>query len=128
MYICASNIFYEIVPTKLLRNGTEKKEIFLKFSNDFLLLSKHFILDYSLHKNVAAFAKPFVRSFTCLQGCQIFNGATYQNGNNIPNDHKIHPWPQNIPNGSKIDQMAIKCSNIVHCKTFQNLPKFGFLV
>jgi hypothetical protein len=24
--------------------------------------------------------------------------------------------------------MAIKCSNIVHCKTFQNLPKFGFLV
>jgi hypothetical protein len=24
------------------------------------------------------------------QGCQIFLGSTYQNGKNIPNDHKIY--------------------------------------
>jgi hypothetical protein len=37
---------------------------------------------------------------------------------------KYARWPQNIPNGRKIDQMAIK----THCKTLQNLPEFGFLV
>jgi hypothetical protein len=31
-------------------------------------------------------------------------------------------------NGSKIDQMAIKCVYIFQCKTHQNLPKLGFLV
>jgi hypothetical protein len=34
----------------------------------------------------------------------------------------------NRPNGSKIDQPAIKYTNIFHCKTLQNLPKSGFLV
>jgi hypothetical protein len=34
---------------------------------------------------------------------------------------------QNILNGSKIDQMDIKFTNISHCKTLQNLPKLGFL-
>jgi hypothetical protein len=27
-----------------------------------------------------------------------------------------------------MDQVSIKYSNIFHCKTLQNLPKFGFLV
>jgi hypothetical protein len=36
-------------------------------------------------------------------------------------------WPYNIRNGSKIDQMAIKFTNIIHCKTLQNLPKLVFL-
>jgi hypothetical protein len=36
---------------------------------------------------------------------------------------KYTKWSQNIPIGSKIDQMAIKCANICHCKTIQNLPK-----
>jgi hypothetical protein len=49
------------------------------------------------------------------QGCQIFLGATYQNGKNIPNNHKIYhitikytkcQW--NIPNNHKIYQMASK--------------------
>jgi hypothetical protein len=29
-----------------------------------------------------------------------------------------------IPNGRKIDQTAIKYTNIFHCKTLQDLPKF----
>jgi hypothetical protein len=37
------------------------------------------------------------------QGCQIYIGATYQNGKNLPNDHKI----------CKIDPMAIKYTNII---------------
>jgi hypothetical protein len=37
--------------------------------------------------------------------------------------------PQNIPNGRKIDEMAIKYTNIFfHCKSLQNLPKLIFLV
>jgi hypothetical protein len=48
------------------------------------------------------------------QGCQIFLGTTYQNGN--------------IPIGRKIYNIAIKITNIFHGKTFQNLPKIGFLV
>jgi hypothetical protein len=56
------------------------------------------------------------------QGCQIFLGATYQNGKNVPK------WPQNIPNGCKIDEMSIKFTNIFYCKTLQNLPKLEFLV
>jgi hypothetical protein len=27
-----------------------------------------------------------------------------------------------------MDQVSIKYTNIFHCKTLQNLPKFGFLV
>jgi hypothetical protein len=41
---------------------------------------------------------------------------------------KYAKWPQNIPNDRKIDQMLIKCTNISHCKTFQDLPKLGFWV
>jgi hypothetical protein len=33
-----------------------------------------------------------------------------------------------IPNRHKTDQTAIKYTNIFHCKTLQNLPKFGFSV
>jgi hypothetical protein len=41
---------------------------------------------------------------------------------------------ENIPKGKKIyqmakmDQMALKYTNILHYKTLQNLPKLGFLV
>jgi hypothetical protein len=65
-----------------------------------------------------------------LKGCQIFLGTNYQNGEkytkrpqNIPNGHNIP-----ISNGHKIDQMVAKYTKIFHCKTLQNLPKFGFLV
>jgi hypothetical protein len=66
------------------------------------------------------------------QGCQIFLGTTYQNG------EKYTKWPQNVPNGYRhtyiIYHLVIKRSNcpknaiILHCKTFQNLPNFVFLV
>jgi hypothetical protein len=36
--------------------------------------------------------------------------------------------PYNIPNGSKIDQMDIKFTNIFLYKTLRNLPKLGVLV
>jgi hypothetical protein len=39
---------------------------------------------------------------SCKQGCQIFLGTTYQNGNKLPKS------PQNIPNGHKIYEMAVK--------------------
>jgi hypothetical protein len=29
----------------------------------------------------------------------------------------------NVPNGHRKDQMAIKYTNVFHCKTLQNLPK-----
>jgi hypothetical protein len=54
--------------------------------------------------------------------------SIYQNGKNIPKKHKYTNWRQTIPNGRKIDQMVIKYTNIVHCKTLQNLPKSGFFV
>jgi hypothetical protein len=41
---------------------------------------------------------------------------------------KSTQWAQNIPNGRKIDPMAIKYTNHFHCKSLQNLPKLGFLV
>jgi hypothetical protein len=53
--------------------------------------------------------------FDVHQGCQIFRGTIYQNGENIPNDLKI-------------PQMAIKYTSIYYCKTLQNLSKLGFLV
>jgi hypothetical protein len=81
-------------------------------------------------------------NFPYMQGFKIFLGATYPNGQNIPNDHKLYliapkiyqmtvkyyKWPQNIPNDHKIYQMTTKYTNIFHCKTHRNLPKFGFLV
>jgi hypothetical protein len=37
----------------------------------------------------------------------------------------FNKWPQNIPNGLSIDQIAIKYVNIFRFKTLQNLPKIG---
>jgi hypothetical protein len=38
------------------------------------------------------------------------------------------PKREKIPHGLKIDQTAVKYTNIIHCKTVQSLPKLGFLV
>jgi hypothetical protein len=63
------------------------------------------------------------------QGCQIFPGTIYQIGENVPNNHKNNQSDtQYIPNGGKIDQMAIKYTSIFQSKTLQNIPKLGFLV
>jgi hypothetical protein len=50
------------------------------------------------------FKEQNVMEMSEIQGCQIFRGTTYQNGENLPNDHKIYQmvvkyskWPQNIP-------------------------------
>jgi hypothetical protein len=48
------------------------------------------------------------------QGCQIFLGTLYQNGENIPNDNK------NIPNGHEISQMPVNISN--GNKIYQHFP------
>jgi hypothetical protein len=37
-------------------------------------------------------------------------------------------FPQIVPTSRKTEQIAIKYTNIFHCKTPQNLPKLGFLV
>jgi hypothetical protein len=36
--------------------------------------------------------------------------------------------PQNITKDRKMDKMSTKNTSIFHCKTLQNLTKFGFLV
>jgi hypothetical protein len=41
---------------------------------------------------------------------------------NLPKREKMYQY---TPNGRKIDQMAIKYTNIFHCKTLLKLPKFG---
>jgi hypothetical protein len=56
-------------------------------------------------------------------------GSKYQNGKKyIPNENQIYQTATKIPNGRKIDQTAIKYTNIFNCKILQNLPKLGFLV
>jgi hypothetical protein len=62
------------------------------------------------------------------QCCQISFATMYQNGENIPNNHKYIKWPLNIPNGRKMDLMATKYTYTFNCKTLQDLPKLGFLV
>jgi hypothetical protein len=58
------------------------------------------------------------------QSCQIFLGATYQNGENVPNDHKLYEMATKyIPEGRKIDQIAIKYTKI-HIP-LQNPPKYN---
>jgi hypothetical protein len=46
----------------------------------------------------------------------------------IAGENILGRWPQNKPNGRKIDQMmAIKNTNIFHCKTlYIKLTQFGF--
>jgi hypothetical protein len=87
-------------------------------------------------KPISLKAKLPSHAFTApQQGCQIFLGATYQDGENIPKDRKIYQlavkytkWPQNVPNGHKMYQMAVKYTIILNRKTLPNLPKSGFLV
>jgi hypothetical protein len=56
----------------------------------------------------AAFYIGFLKHLSAQQqGCQMFPGATYQNGKNIPNGHKIF-------------QMAIHYANIIHSQKFRN--------
>jgi 23S rRNA A2030 N6-methylase RlmJ len=64
-----------------------------------------------------------------IQGCQIFIGPKYQNGENytklqqnISNGHKRFPM------AVKMGQMVIKYTKIFRSETLQNLPKLGFLV
>jgi hypothetical protein len=53
------------------------------------------------------------------QGCQIFLGAIYQNGEKIRQAAaKCRKWPYHIPNNYKIYQIA---------KNFHNVPKLGIL-
>jgi hypothetical protein len=77
--------------------------------------------------------KRYFKIATPKQGCQMVQHTKF--GKNIPNGRKIYQNGENIPNGLKIYQMAgkigtmaIKYTNILHCKTLPNLPKSGFLV
>jgi hypothetical protein len=65
-----------------------------------------------------------LRILSCVQGCQILLGTTYQNGKNIPNFHKTYQistkhtkFPQNIPNFHKTYQISTK-----HTKLPQYIP------
>jgi hypothetical protein len=49
-------------------------------------------------------------------------------GKNIPNYHELYQMSIKYKKDRKMDQVSIKYANIFHCKTLQNLPKFGFLV
>jgi hypothetical protein len=67
------------------------------------------LLDRATVSNFRSWRTPETRQ----RGCQIFLGPnqTYQNGKNIPNDHKLYKmaiqckkWLQSAPNGHKICQ------------------------
>jgi hypothetical protein len=57
-----------------------------------------------------------------IRVARFFLVQTYQNGKNIPNDHKLY---QNV---HKIYQIVLKHTNVFHSKALQNIPKFGYLV
>jgi hypothetical protein len=69
------------------------------------------------------------RRTSAEQGCQTFLGTTYQNLEKISpkRPQKYTKLPKKIRNGSKKDQMAIKFTNIFHCKTLQNFTQIGIL-
>jgi hypothetical protein len=55
---------------------------------------------------------------------RFFLAQTYQNGKNVPNDHKLYQTAKiYIPNGRKI--FHIKYANIFHSHAIQILPKNG---
>jgi hypothetical protein len=62
------------------------------------------------------------------QGCQIFLRATYQNWEKFTKKHTFTNGHKYIhmTNGCKIDQMAIKYTNIFHWKSLRNLPNWDF--
>jgi nuclear transport factor 2 (NTF2) superfamily protein len=62
------------------------------------------------------------------QGCQIFLGTKYQNGKMYQITVSYTKCPWSITKDRKMDKVSIKYTIIFHCKTLQNLPKFGFLV
>jgi hypothetical protein len=61
-------------------------------------------------------------SRTYLKVCQIFLGTTYQNGGNVPNDHKMY---QKATKYTKWSRKLMKYTKSFHSKAFQNIPKFG---
>jgi hypothetical protein len=63
-----------------------------------------------------------------IQGCRIFLSAIYQNGGNGPNSHKIYQMAIKYIKCRKIHQMSKQYSNILHCKTLQNLPKLRWFL
>jgi hypothetical protein len=71
-------------------------------------------------EKIESFLLEFSTTYICMQGCQIFLGPKYQNG------EKYTKLPQNIPNGHKIDQLVIKYIKIFHSKTLQNYPNWDF--
>jgi hypothetical protein len=75
------------------------------------------IIEIFIYKNRVTKVTKMDPSFmpASVQGCQIFQRTTYQNGKNIPNDHKIY-------------QMDIQYSNMFHFKALQNIPKLVFLL
>jgi hypothetical protein len=56
-----------------------------------------------------------------IRVARFFFVQTYQNGKNIPKDHKLHQ--NGYTNGHKIFQMAVKYTNIFQSKALQNIPK-----
>jgi hypothetical protein len=50
----------------------------------------------------------------------VQNTKNKQNGNNIPNGHKVYE------NALKQALQTYNIHNIFHCKTLQNVPKVGF--
>jgi hypothetical protein len=81
------------------------------------------VLGSSLHRRYSDFHE--ARILNRIQGCQIFLGTKYQNGKNIPNYHKLYQMSMKY---NKCRTVSMKYTNIYHCKTLLNFPKFGFLV
>jgi hypothetical protein len=83
----------------------------LSYSKVFLLRTANnaslpFCLDECSEKMYTCFLPIWYTHLSkqCSQGCQIFLGTIYQNGENIPTKMttKYSKWPQNAPNDHKI--------------------------
>jgi hypothetical protein len=62
------------------------------------------------------------------QGCQIFLGPKYQNGEKYTRlpQNTYTKWPWNISNARKTDQMVIKYTKIFHSKTLKIYSNWDF--
>jgi hypothetical protein len=114
------------------------------FQFQWWLVLQHKILSYILTTTLACrvarfFLVKYTKTGTIYQMTTKFNKMKFNIPNglkeNWPNILKIDQMGENIPNNhnlfemdSTCDQMAIKYTNIFHCKTLQNLPKLVFLV
>jgi hypothetical protein len=103
VYVCRCILNFDISTFDILEFGEKRRT-----DEDAVRSLRHPASDsenlFSIHNS-----SPYLRSATKprrCQGCQIFLGTAYKNGKIYQITINHIKWPQNIPNGRRIDQMA----------------------